>query len=260
MRSTPRAMRPLTSCGRPQRPDRLISGAVPSGPVRDGHCSSHAEDDAWTWTRWSGSPEDILAAEVTEGAGRTVRVVDVDDAVFVLGSTQSAPTSAPWPTVRRRSGGGGVLLVPGEVLWVDLIIPRSDDWWDDDVGRAAHVIGDAWARTLDRLGLVAAVHRGPLQPSRWSGALCFAGLGPGEVTVDDRKVVGIAQRRTRAGACFQCAVPLVAVGRSSAAAAGLRGDDADQAAAHLAKAVGAVALPASAVVDALRAVLAPAVS
>jgi hypothetical protein len=38
--------------------------------------------------------------------------------------------------------------------------------------------------------------------------VCFAGLGPGEVTVDGRKAVGIAQRRTRAGSLFQCAVPL----------------------------------------------------
>ena len=36
--------------------------------------------------------------------------------------------------------------------------------------------------------------------------MCFAGLGPGEVTVDGRKVVGISQRRTRAAARFQCVV------------------------------------------------------
>ncbi len=40
----------------------------------------------------------------------------------------------------------------------------------------------------------------------WSSLVCFAGLGPGEVTVDGRKLVGISQRRTRAGARFQCAV------------------------------------------------------
>ena len=36
--------------------------------------------------------------------------------------------------------------------------------------------------------------------------MCFAGRGPGEVFVDGAKVVGLAQRRTRAGARFQCAV------------------------------------------------------
>lgn len=36
--------------------------------------------------------------------------------------------------------------------------------------------------------------------------MCFAGLGPGELTAGSRKVVGIAQRRTRDHARFQCAV------------------------------------------------------
>ena len=42
----------------------------------------------------------------------------------------------------------------------------------------------------------------------WCRQICFAGIGPGEVTVDGRKVVGLAQRRTRAGALFQCAALL----------------------------------------------------
>ena len=52
----------------------------------------------------------------------------------------------------------------------------------------------------------ATVHHGPLMRSEWSGLLCFAGLGPGEVTVGGRKVVGMSQRRTRAAARFQCVV------------------------------------------------------
>jgi lipoate-protein ligase A len=33
--------------------------------------------------------------------------------------------------------------------------------------------------------------------------ICFADLGFGEVTVDDAKVLGLAQRRSRGQACFQ---------------------------------------------------------
>jgi lipoate-protein ligase A len=40
--------------------------------------------------------------------------------------------------------------------------------------------------------------------TEWSDLVCFAGLGPGEVTVDGLKVVGISQRRTRDAARFQC--------------------------------------------------------
>ena len=51
-------------------------------------------------------------------------------------------------------------------------------------------------------------HSGPMVCTPWCRQVCFAGIGPGEVTVDGRKVVGLAQRRTRAGALFQCAALL----------------------------------------------------
>ncbi|MEO7428911.1 MAG: hypothetical protein ABIY48_05965, partial [Acidimicrobiales bacterium] len=55
-------------------------------------------------------------------------------------------------------------------------------------------------------GVFATVHDGPLVRARWSDLVCFAGLGPGELTdAAGRKVLGISQRRTRAGARFQCA-------------------------------------------------------
>ncbi|MGI8983034.1 MAG: hypothetical protein ACR2HM_00630, partial [Acidimicrobiales bacterium] len=46
---------------------------------------------------------------------------------------------------------------------------------------------------------------GPLVTTPCSRLVCFAGLGPGEVTLSGAKVVGMAQRRSRAGALFQCA-------------------------------------------------------
>jgi hypothetical protein len=100
--------------------------------------------------------------------------------------------------------------------------------WDDDVGRAAFWLGDAWAEAV---GDGAGVHRGGMVCSALSGRACFAGLGPGEVTIGGRKAVGISQRRTRAGARFQCVAyerwdpaPLVELlGMSDEAAAALAG-------------------------------------
>ena len=116
--------------------------------------------------------------------------------------------SAGCDVVRRRSGGGGVLLRPGHVLWVDVVLPRGDVLWDDDVGCSGLWLGGVWSAVLAGLGLVADVHRGPMVGGAWSEAVCFAGRGPGEVSVDGRKVVGISQRRTREGAWFQCAALL----------------------------------------------------
>jgi lipoate-protein ligase A len=133
---------------------------------------------------------------------------------LVLGSIQAessvdadACTRAGIAVVRRRSGGGAVLVVPGELLWVDVILPAGDPLWDDDVGRAVHWLGDVWVEALNAVGVAdAVVHQGGMVATRWSRWVCFAGMGPGEVTVGGRKVVGISQRRTRAAARFQCAV------------------------------------------------------
>ena len=59
---------------------------------------------------------------------------------------------------------------------------------------------------LRDLGVPAEVHTGAMRGGRWSRLVCFGGLGPGEVVVGGRKLVGISQRRTRAVARFQCVV------------------------------------------------------
>jgi lipoate-protein ligase A len=129
----------------------------------------------------------------------------------VLGSTQrddvadrSALGIAGVELVRRRSGGGAVLLVPGDSLWVDVVVPRDDPLWEDDVSRAARWLGRTWAGALGGLGLPATAHEGGLVRTRWSSLVCFAGRAPGEAVVAGRKAVGVASRRTRAGARFQC--------------------------------------------------------
>jgi len=133
---------------------------------------------------------------------------------LVLGSTQAMRSADSAicrergvAVVRRRSGGAAVLVGPEDVLWVDVVVGSSDPLWCRDVGRAAWWLGEAWAAALSSAGLESpSVWKGPLVRSEWSGAACFGGLGAGEVTLGDgRKVVGISQRRTRAGALFQCA-------------------------------------------------------
>lgn len=129
---------------------------------------------------------------------------------LVLGSTQPAShvdaaalAAAGIELVRRRSGGGAVLVEAGDLVWIDLVIGRDDPLWDDDVGRATHWVGRLWAGALGDLGVGAAIHTGGLERGPYGDRVCFAGLGAGEVTVDGRKVVGISQRRTRDVARFQ---------------------------------------------------------
>lgn len=111
--------------------------------------------------------------------------------------------------VRRRSGGGVVFLVPGEHVWLDIVIPRTDELWVDDISTSMWWLGEVWVRALAEVGIDGTqVHRGALLNDSWGELVCFAGVGPGEVTLSttDQKVVGISQRRTRDYALFQCTV------------------------------------------------------
>jgi lipoate-protein ligase A len=71
-------------------------------------------------------------------------------------------------------------------------------WW----------VGDLWRDALSDLEPSAAVYHGRLVQTRWSADICFAGAGPGEVLVDDAKLVGVSQRRTRRAARFQTMIHL----------------------------------------------------
>lgn len=108
----------------------------------------------------------------------------------------------------RQSGGGAVLLDPGSQVWIDVVIGRSDPLWNDDVSLASQWLGEVWVAALKSVGVEGLVHRGAMVATPLSSVVCFAGLAAGEVTVDGAKAVGISQRRTRAGARFQCSVPL----------------------------------------------------
>jgi lipoate-protein ligase A len=144
---------------------------------------------------------------------RSIVVFDVTRPTLVLGSSQK-DDAVDWERVRargadvvhRRSGGSAVLVEPGSALWVDVTIPAGDPLWDHDVGRAFHWLGAAWAEVLTAGGLPARWHDGAMRSTPWSARVCFAGLGPGEVTVGGRKVVGLSQRRTREAVLFQCCV------------------------------------------------------
>ncbi len=184
-----------------------------SGTVADLHASSAA----------LVSPNDVPVSPLA----RTARCLQPIDSALVLGSSQpetvadaSACARAGVGLVRRRSGGGAVLVQPGAQLWVDLVVPAGDPLFDEDVARAAWWVGEAWALALRHAGLAGAeAWKGQLLRRPWGSIACFALLGAGEVTVPDvtatdvtasvpgrqwPKVVGVSQRRTRLGALFQC--------------------------------------------------------
>ncbi len=145
-----------------------------------------------------------------------LELIEVDGPAIVLGSAQRSVLvhdRAEAEVVHRRGGGGAVWVGPTDGVWFDITIPRDDKRWVADVGVAFGWLGDAlelWLRPwLIEVQAVATVHRGGLRAGPYSDLICFAGAGPGELFVDDRKLVGISQRRTREAARFMCWMPTV---------------------------------------------------
>lgn len=163
-----------------------------------------------------------------------VEVLEIERPAVVLGSTQSfdvidatRASELGFDVVRRRSGGGVVVLQPGDHAWIDVTVPRGHALWSDDVERATWWLGEAWCDVLRDADPRSqwTVHQGKLTASAPERVVCFASVGPGEVVRHERvppsgdeqraggaagqvlrKVVGVSQRRTKDAARFQCTV------------------------------------------------------
>ncbi|MBG02340.1 MAG: hypothetical protein CL470_08730 [Acidimicrobiaceae bacterium] len=145
----------------------------------------------------------------------SVWIMSPTDSCLVLGSSQDDgcidylyAKQKNIGIARRTSGGGAVLVDPYSLLWVDLFIPRGHAFWIDDIREAANWIGKLWQKTLRQLGINSQLHDAPFEKTEIAELVCFAGRGPGELLIDQKKVLGLSQRRTRAGVRFQCALAL----------------------------------------------------
>lgn len=139
---------------------------------------------------------------------------------IVLGSRQSLDlvdaarcAAAGVDVVRRRSGGGAVFVDPVSAVWIDLLVPLPHADVGDDLRASMVTVGRWWSVALESLLPATArgrldVHEGPVIADEWGDLVCFAGLGPGEVTLDGAKLVGLSQRRSRSVARFQTQVHL----------------------------------------------------
>lgn len=159
---------------------------------------------------------------------RRVRVLHASRPAVVLGSGQpdevvdrARAARLGIQVARRRSGGGAVLVGPGESVWVDLLLPKGDPLWSEDVRTSMLWVGEVWSEALAGvLPSALSVWTGTMVRSSWSDLVCFAGVGPGEVLVAPAdgsgrpaqgpgpKLVGVSQRRGRRGALLQSAALL----------------------------------------------------
>ena len=158
-------------------------------------------------------PSDLHAATAPGAAERTVWVADVTVPTLVLGCGPARRRGGPGCLRARRRGGdpaaqrgGAVLVEPGPGAVARRPPSRRRPALGPLTSASAFLwLGEVWRDALRRAGRPGPGPRGwALQPP-WSRLVCFGGLGTGEV-VDEGgvKLVGLSQRRTRAGARFQC--------------------------------------------------------
>ncbi len=144
----------------------------------------------------------------------TLRWYRASTPALVLGRGQAAPDAADALPVVLRPSGGGAVLMDAALLSLDVLAPSGHPLLAGDLGAVLDRVGAAWALALDDLGVAdLTVHLGPATARRRGtprerllAAICYATLGRGEVLAGGRKVVGLAQRRRRAGALVQCGV------------------------------------------------------
>ena len=142
----------------------------------------------------------------------TVLVVRTAEPTLVLGGSQSVDVLDDQRrgavALRRRRGGGGVVLLQPDDVWIDWWIPAHDARWSPDVHVMSERVGEWWRDALSsRLDRVVHLHLGAMAGEAAWRVACFAGRGPGEVFVDDRKAVGLTQWRVREGVFVSTVLP-----------------------------------------------------
>lgn len=159
----------------------------------------------WVREQWRGAAGLLHGRPMPLDGRRRISWLRPTAAAVILGSTGQNPFGDSRPdVVRRRSGGGAVWLDPEVCTWMDVFVPAGDPLWCTDVGEAFDWLGCRVAAAFASLGISASTYSGPYEAGPSDGQMCFASLGPGEVTVRGRKLVGMSQRRTREGSRFQC--------------------------------------------------------
>lgn len=103
--------------------------------------------------------------------------------------------------VCERSTGGGAVLAGPWLLAASVVLPAGHPLVVPSIPASYRWIGELHAALLRDAGIAASVAAQPIDAGelRWA---CYGGLSHGEIAIEGRKLLGLAQARRRAGTLF----------------------------------------------------------
>jgi lipoate-protein ligase A len=161
-----------------------------------------------------------MLAGLEQIAAPVMRWHTIDTPAVLLGMSQQiaqvdgGAALAGGYSVHRRQSGGGIVVSDPSLLMLDLALPHEDPLASSDLTESYRWLGEVLADAMRALGAdarVVGIDEARADTRALDALLrriCFAGRSPYEVLVGERKLVGLAQVRRRAGALFQAGVYL----------------------------------------------------
>ena len=184
------------------------------------------DTDSWRLLPFTRLPADEQMARgsamLVAVSGPSLRWRQIAPEALVLGHGQPLASidlgacRAAGIDVYRRSTGGTAVLSGPEMLSLDVVLPAAHSLLAADVTKSYAWLGQALAAGLAGFGIEATAvspeaarsQVRSLRPNDPLRLVCYACLSPYEVTVGDRKLVGLAQARRKAGALLQAGLLL----------------------------------------------------
>jgi len=140
---------------------------------------------------WNMAVDEAL---LESGHAPTLRLYAFDPPGVTLGYFQEAPEERPLPVVRRLTGGGAIRH-EGELTFT-IALPAGHPLYLPDVRASYAALLRPFRAALEALGVPVAPPAAAAGEERF---LCFRRASPIDLAWRGRKLVGSAQRRSRAG-------------------------------------------------------------
>lgn len=157
--------------------------------------------------------EAILRSVAARGAPPTLRIYTWHPAALVVGRGQPIAEVARdrvryagIDVLRRMTGGTAVLN--RDVLSFSVAVPADEVWLATPVTESYRGLGEALLHAVQRLGVLNAVLSRYRSGAKVRSPVCFELPSAYELLVGGRKLVGMAQWRTRHGILLHGSLPL----------------------------------------------------